>query len=110
MTHNDRLGPAGGNRLLYHWMMENYDLLVGTFARYGPQWAHRLQAFADMGLTDRSGRPPTQRTAQATWYRVRRVKLEEQRAKASAPPPAFQPDENGQAEVVIKRPTRAKGV
>jgi hypothetical protein len=56
---------------LYEWMKEHHDAVAEEFAKYGPQWALRIAAMQEGGLLDGTGKPPTVRTAQRTWYRVR---------------------------------------
>lgn len=69
---------AGGNRRspLYRWLHERHDALASGFERRrteglgGPNWAALVAEFAALGLTDGTGKAPTLRGAQQTWYRV----------------------------------------
>lgn len=64
-------GARSSHSPLYYWMMANHDALQAAIKANGPQWPGRLAAMAEVGLTDRTGKPATLRTAQKTWYRVK---------------------------------------
>ena len=55
---------------MYIWMRENHEALSQAFKRDGPHWVARTEAIRQAGLTDQSGKPPTMRTAQKTWYNL----------------------------------------
>ena len=64
--------PGGKRSPLYRWMRKHHDRLIAEFDEHGTNWRELVKGFAEIGLTDRNGRPPTLRGAQQTWYRVRR--------------------------------------
>jgi hypothetical protein len=57
---------------LYLVMREHYEEMMAAFAGKRPNWPVLIQRFADLGIMDGNGKPPTLRGAQATWYRVKR--------------------------------------
>src|SRR5689334_4739196 len=84
-----RNARAGGKRSpLYRWMWKHHDRLVAEFDELGPNWRELLQGFIELGLTDRNGQPPKLRTAQETWYRVKRDVAAARAKKSQAPKPA----------------------
>ena len=60
----------GKHSPLYHWMREHHAVLRAEFELHGPQWAERVVAMGEAGLTDQTGKAATLRTAKQTWYRV----------------------------------------
>lgn len=90
---------GGGNRgALYVWMYKRHDALVARFEKRrrdglgGPNWPALVAEFVALGLTDATGKPPTLRGAQQTWYRVvRDVKRARGAAKGRARVPAVVP-------------------
>jgi hypothetical protein len=83
-------GGRGRYSPLYLWMKRNFDELSAEFAENGPQWAARVEAMGAAGLVDWNGRPPSVRTAQKTWYRLRQD-MEEKAPPPSSPPPLPDP-------------------
>jgi hypothetical protein len=67
---------------LYDWMLAHYDALKAEFENNGPQWPARVQAMAEAGLTDQTGKAASLRVARNTWYSVCRA------AESSPPKPA----------------------
>jgi hypothetical protein len=62
-------GP-GGKSSLYRWLRANYDEFFEMWDE-GADWPTYVQAFVDLGLTDRKGKPPALATARKTWLQVR---------------------------------------
>lgn len=60
----------GKHSELYLWMRHHHSALKANFKEKGPSWQALVVVFAEEGLTDAAGNPPTLRTAQQTWYRV----------------------------------------
>ncbi|UZO91805.1 hypothetical protein [Roseomonas mucosa] len=56
---------------LYVWMRRHFAALNEEFEAHGPNWTERVKRMGEAGLTDREGKPPTIRTAQQTWYRLK---------------------------------------
>lgn len=67
-------GPGDRHSLLYRWMWRHHTALARQFAEAQPSWTAMAQTFAEEGLVDRTGKPPTPKTAQQTWRRVRAAK------------------------------------
>lgn len=85
---------------LYVAMAENHAALSDAFTKRRPNWKELIVGFADLGLTDAGGNTASVRTAQQTWYRVCREKLNQRSAKATFPaprlPPPFPPIKPGE--------------
>ena len=71
----DRAGkrPRGAGRsLLYRWMRTNHAEFARAFEAERPSWEALCAEFAEAGLIDRTGKPPSTATARKTWERVRK--------------------------------------
>jgi hypothetical protein len=78
-------GP-GGKSALYRWFRANYDEFH-KMCDEGADWPAFVQAFAELGLTDRKGNPPALATARKTWWQVRQdVAKGKARKKGKAAP------------------------
>lgn len=77
---------------LYRWLRANHDQFLQAWGE-GADWPAFVQAFAALGLTDRTGKPPVPETARKTWLQVRKdiakTKADEQAKRA----PSLAPDE-----------------
>lgn len=80
----DALAEGGQHSKLHRWMVEQYPALRRLFAENGPQWPKLLAFFAEEGLTDADGKPPTLRGAQQTWYRIGQRMRAAERSKPTA--------------------------
>lgn len=76
---------------LYVAMAENHAALSDAFTKRRPNWKELIVGFADLGLTDADGNAASVRTAQQTWYRVCREKMNQRSAKATFPAPRLPP-------------------
>jgi len=59
---------------LYTWMMANHDAfkaIVDEAVR--PNWGKLAEEFANNGLIDGEGKPPTDECTRQTWWRVRKA-------------------------------------
>jgi hypothetical protein len=75
---------------LFLWMMDNRIEFGDVLARAGrPDWKALAETFAEQGLTDGDGKPPTPVGTRQTWWKVRRAmaRKESPRASATKPPP-----------------------
>ncbi|OUI97401.1 hypothetical protein HK15_03165 [Acetobacter orientalis] len=63
------------------WMKANHDTLAQALGKKRISWERVCDWFAQLGLTDRSGKTPTQRNARETWYTVRKVVAREKAAQ-----------------------------
>jgi hypothetical protein len=66
-------GAPGTRSSLHQWMRANHDKVSALLAEVRPNWQRLAGAFARMGLTDGSGKPPRPQTVRQTWWRVRRA-------------------------------------
>lgn len=70
---------------LYRWMADNYDAFQATLAEAGrPNWQELAKVFAEDGLTDSEGKPPSPEGTRQTWWKVRKA-VEAARKKAPQP-------------------------
>ncbi len=60
-----------GRSALYRWLRANHDEFLRDWGD-GADWPAFVQAFAALGLTDRTGKPPVPETARKTWLQVRK--------------------------------------
>jgi hypothetical protein len=72
---------------LFWWLIGHRDEL--TTAAFGRrlQWARLYARFAEMGLTDATGKPASVQTARMTWHRVRQSVAKIRLRVAAQPPP-----------------------
>ncbi len=63
---------------LFWWMYNHHAALERTWAGQRVNWVHFCKRTAVAGITDQTGKPPTQTTAAKTWERVRQQKAREQ--------------------------------
>lgn len=66
------------------WMKANHDTLAQALGKKRISWERLCDWFAQLGLTDRSGKTPTQRNARETWYTVRKVVAREKAEQEAA--------------------------
>jgi hypothetical protein len=57
---------------LFWWLLEQHDAIVAAAAGRRMRWATLCARFAELGLTDTKGKPPTLRNARETWLQVRK--------------------------------------
>jgi len=71
---------------LFWWMVEHHDDMVSSRAGRRMNWKALCARFADLGLTDVTGKPANLRSARQTWERARKEKarLEQWRAENEA--------------------------
>lgn len=66
-------GPGRAHSTLFDWLYRHRAALARDFEETPPSWPHMAKIWAEAGLTDRSGKPPTGHTAGQTWRRVQQV-------------------------------------
>jgi len=76
---------------LYRWLRSNHDQFLEAW-REGADWPAFVQAFAALGLTDRTGKPPVPETARKTWLQVRKD-IAKVKADDTKRAPSLAPDE-----------------
>jgi hypothetical protein len=120
----DAITRAGLQRrgTLREWMIANRDAFARKLTVYKPDWQVLAKVFADAGLLDQRGNPPTAEAARKTWQRLNKE------AKAGPPPKSARagrslstpplppqtlpgghsdPDsDDGEPKIVLKRVTR----
>jgi len=92
------LGAARGRTArspLYRWLRSNHDQFLQAW-REGADWPAFVQAFATLGLTDRTGKPPVPETARKTWLQVRKDIAKGKAHENAKRAPSLAPDEIAQ--------------
>jgi len=71
---------------LFWWLFDNHDIVRRTANGNRLAWEELCSSFAEQGITDRNGRPPSPATARKTWQRVRkeRARLDARRTAEEA--------------------------
>ena len=57
---------------LFYWLYDHHDAVIEAVADRPIRWAPLCREFADLGLTDRTGKPASPAIARKTWHSVRR--------------------------------------
>jgi hypothetical protein len=58
---------------LFRWMVKRHDDLVAKWSEDGKvDWRASCEEFVELGLTDLTGKPASEKTARQTWFRVRK--------------------------------------
>ncbi len=94
-----------GRSALYRWLRANHDEFLRDWGD-GADWPAFSEAFARLGLTDRTGKPPVPETARKTWLQVRK---DAAKAKARDPAkraPSLAPDEIAPGVRAVETPAR----
>jgi hypothetical protein len=68
---------------LFWWLVEHHDELVAASRGRRMQWDALCIRFAESGLTDSTGKPPTAATARRTWHRARHMVAEGRQLQAT---------------------------
>jgi len=74
----------GERSKLFWWFVENHDDIVEGAKRQRIQWAVVIERANELGLTNRSGAPPTRKLAKLTWQRAQIYVAATSRADAAA--------------------------
>jgi len=71
---------------LFWWFLENHQWIEEQRGVHRLMWTALCPEFAELGLTDRTGKPPSPKVAKLTWERVCKEKsrIEARRAAADA--------------------------
>jgi len=99
---------SGQHSSLYVWMFEHFSALEGLFSEHGPNWKRMAEIFAEEGLVDGDGNPPSRKVARDTFYRVKARKRKE-RAKRRAPPQPIKPAPGVLHETIPPSSSEAEG-
>jgi hypothetical protein len=57
---------------LFWWMLKNHDWMIEAAGGRRMRWTSLGEYFAERGLTDMTGNPPTIRSMKQTWLRAMR--------------------------------------
>jgi hypothetical protein len=77
------------NRLrssLFHWMVKHHDFVVERWDGEKIDWVTFCVELTELGLTDLTGKPASEKTARQTWFRARQA-VAKKRAKVAEQPP-----------------------
>ncbi len=77
------------NRLrssLFRWMVKRHDYIVERWDGEKIDWVTFCVELTELGLTDLTGKPASEKTARQTWFRARKA-VAKKRANAAAQPP-----------------------
>lgn len=58
---------------LFWWLHEHHDELMAASAGRRIRWEPMVETFADLGLSDRTGKSASATSARQTWLRVRKL-------------------------------------
>jgi hypothetical protein len=78
----DKADPTLRKSRLAAWMRANHDALDARLRGHRTVWSKLAAVFAEQGLVDSRGKPPTAEGARKTWQRV---KAEIKRERAGQP-------------------------
>jgi hypothetical protein len=68
---------------LFWWLLENHDWMLEEGAGRRFMWTALCPKFAELGLTDRTGKPPGPKVAKLTWERARKEKARVEARRAA---------------------------
>jgi hypothetical protein len=69
---------------LFYWLHEHHDAVIEAAAGKPIRWAPLCTRFAELGLTDRTGKPASEAIARKTWHGVRRLVAKERAAPVTS--------------------------
>lgn len=70
----DAMARPGNRSPLFWWMVEHHNEVVASLEGRRMNWKALCARFAELGLTDLTGTPATERSARQTWGRARKEK------------------------------------
>ncbi len=76
---------------LFYWLVEHHDEIAQAAAGRCIRWEPLRIRFAELGLTDADGKPPTAETSRLTWFRVRREVQKHRTLRATGMLPRLAP-------------------
>ena len=79
------IAKADDRSSLFWWMVEHHDEVVTAANGRRMQWRRLCVRFAELGLTDRTGKPATEKIARLTWFRARQEVVRVRELSAAAP-------------------------
>ncbi len=71
---------------LFRWMVKRHDYIVERWDGDKIDWVTFCVELTELGLTDLTGKPASEKTARQTWFRARNA-VAKKRAKAAAQAP-----------------------
>jgi len=94
-----------GRSALYRWLRANHDEFLRDWGD-GADWPAFVQAFAALGLTDRTGKPPVPETARKTWLQVRKDVAKARTRQMGKSAQSLAPDEIAPGVRAVETPAR----
>ena len=79
----DKADPTLRKSRLAAWMRANHDALDARLRGHRTVWSKLAAVFAEQGLVDARGNPPTAEGARKTWQRIKREVQREREVKPS---------------------------
>ena len=79
----DKADPTLRKSRLAAWMRANHDALDVRLRGHRTVWSKLAAVFAEQGLVDARGNPPTAEGARKTWQRIKREVQREREVKPS---------------------------
>ena len=80
------ISQSADRSTLFWWLVTHHDDLVEAGDGRRLQWGPLCQRFAELGLTDRTGKPASEEVARLTWHRVRKAVAAERARQREKPP------------------------
>ena len=94
-----------GRSPLYRWLRANHDQFLEDWTE-AADWPAFSEAFARLGLTDRTGKPPLPDTARKTWLQVRKDVAKAKTRQMSKRGHSLAPDEIAPGVRAVETPAR----
>ena len=76
---------------LFHWMSKHHDAIIERWDGDKIDWGTFCLELTELGLTDLTGKPASEKTARQTWFRARGAVAKKKKAKAAQPPTPINP-------------------
>ena len=90
---------------LYRWLRAHHDQFLEDWTE-AADWPAFSEAFARLGLTDRTGKPPLPDTARKTWLQVRKDVAKARARDPAKRAPSLAPDEIAPGVRAVETPAR----
>jgi len=94
-----------GRSPLYRWLRAHHDQFLEDWTE-AADWPAFSEAFARLGLTDRTGKPPLPDTARKTWLQVRKDVAKAKTRQMSKRGHSLAPDEIAPGVRAVETPAR----
>ncbi len=94
-----------GRSALYRWLRAHHEQFLEDWTE-AADWPAFSEAFARLGLTDRTGKPPLPDTARKTWLQVRKDVAKAKTRQMSKREHSLAPDEIAPGVRAVETPAR----